>query len=162
LGEPDAPDAGMEMALFPKIQSPCPYLDRLSSIMDGETCRVCKREVFDLTDMSDGERVAFMKGCSGEVCVTYRFPVRPAVAAAALAVAAIVVPTAVAACDATSETVVVTGGIKDPANAQYIQVPDGKAVPNLPVVYEDGNNREDAGGTAQGYKATDRVARNTE
>jgi len=160
--KPDAPDAGMKMALFPKIQSPCPYLDRLSSIMDGETCRVCKRQVFDLTHMSDGERMAFMKGCSDQVCVTYRFPMRPAVAAAALAVVAIAVPTAAAACDATSETVVVTGGIKDPANAQYIQVPDSKAAPNLPVVYEDGNNRQDARDTVQGNKTTDRVARNSE
>ena len=150
------------MALFPKIQSPCPYKGKLSAIMDGDVCRLCKREVFDLTDMSDGERVAFMKGCSGQVCVTYRFPVRPAVAAAALAVAAIAVPTAAAACDATSETVVVTGGIKDPANAQYVQIPDSNAAPDLPVVYEDENNREDARDTVHGNRTTDRVARNTE
>jgi predicted Fe-S protein YdhL (DUF1289 family) len=161
LGEPDAPDAGMEMALFPKIQSPCPYLDRLSSIMDGETCRVCKREVFDLTDMSDGERVAFMKGCRGEVCVSYRISARSAIAAAALAVA-IGTPAAAIACDDVDFVVVSGGGIKDPANAQYVQVPDGKAAPNLPVVYEDGNNRQDAGDTVQGNKTTDRVARNTE
>jgi predicted Fe-S protein YdhL (DUF1289 family) len=127
------------MAIFPKIQSPCPYKGNLSAIMDGDVCRLCKRQVFDLTHMSDGERVAFMKGCSDQVCVTYRFPVRPAVAAAALAVAAIVVPTAVAACDATSETmVVVVGGIKDPANVKYVQAPVDRSVPELPVVYDDG------------------------
>lgn len=125
--------------MFPKIQSPCPYIDRLSSIMDGEMCRVCKREVFDLTDMSDGERVAFMKSCSGEVCVTYRFAVRPAIAAAAFAAAALALPTAAAACgdDTEIQTVIVTGGgIKDPANAQYVQAPVDTAAPALPVVYE--------------------------
>jgi predicted Fe-S protein YdhL (DUF1289 family) len=123
------------MAIFPKIQSPCPYIDRLASIMDGDSCRMCKRQVFDLTHMSDGERVAFMKGCSGEVCVTYKFPVRPALAAAALAVAAIAMPQAAAACDVT-EVVVTGGGIKDPANVQYVQTPVDTTIPELPVVYE--------------------------
>ena len=124
------------MAIFPKIQSPCPYVGELASIMDGESCRLCKRQVFDLTHMSDGERVAFMKGCGGkEVCVTYKFPIRPALAAAALAVAAIAVPQAAAACDAT-EVVVLSGGIKDPANVQYVQTPVDAAIPQLPVVYE--------------------------
>src|SRR5215471_12781011 len=123
------------MALFPKIQSPCPYLDRLSSIMDGDVCRVCKREVFDLTGMSDGERVAFMKGCAGEVCVSYKIPARWA--AAALAVAAVSTPVAATACGDITEVVVTAGGIKDPANASYVHVPDDKSAPNLPVVYED-------------------------
>lgn len=123
------------MAMFPKIQSPCPYIDRLASIMDGDTCRMCKRQVFDLTHMSDGERVAFMKSCSGEVCVTYKFPVRPAIAAAALAMAAIAIPQAAAACDDT-EVIVTGGGIKDPANVQYVQNAGDSAIPELPVVYD--------------------------
>jgi predicted Fe-S protein YdhL (DUF1289 family) len=128
------------MAIFPKIQSPCPYLGDLSAIMDGDMCRVCKRQVFDLTGMSDDQRVAFMKGCSGEVCVSYRLPVRPALVAAALAVAAIVAPTAAAACsDATDiETVETVGAIKDPANVQYVKDTSGVAAPVLPVVYEGG------------------------
>jgi predicted Fe-S protein YdhL (DUF1289 family) len=123
------------MAIFPKIQSPCPYIDQRASIMEGESCRMCKRQVFDLTHMSDGERVAFMKSCSGEVCVSYKFPVRPALAAAALAVAAIAMPTAAAACDPT-EVEVWMGGIKDPANVQYVQSPVASTIPELPVVYE--------------------------
>jgi predicted Fe-S protein YdhL (DUF1289 family) len=122
------------MALFPKIQSPCPYVDRLSSIVEGDTCRMCKRKVFDLTAMSDGERVAFLKNCSGEVCVSYRFPVR--VAAAALAAAAIAAPTAAAACDDTTVVVVTAGGIKDPASVQFVQNPGDATVPILPVVYD--------------------------
>lgn len=119
------------MALFPKIESRCPYKGDISSVMDGDVCRLCKREVFDLTAMSDGERVAFMKGCSGEVCVSYRMP---AIAAMALAAAAVALPTAAAAAD--QEIVIVTGGIHDPQNARYVQVPDGKPAPALPVVYE--------------------------
>jgi predicted Fe-S protein YdhL (DUF1289 family) len=120
------------MALFPKIQSPCPYKGNLSEILDGDVCRLCKRQVFDLNDMSDGERVAFMKSCTGEVCVSYRMPVFAAVVAAA----AIAAPLQAAACEATNETVVVTGGIKDPAHTLFVENASDKAIPVLPVVYE--------------------------
>jgi predicted Fe-S protein YdhL (DUF1289 family) len=126
------------MALFPKIQSPCPYKGRLSDIMDGEVCRLCKREVFDLTAMSDGERISFMKSCSSEVCVTYR--IRPAMLAAAVAAAAIVAPMAAAACDATDQEMVVVGGIKKPQQVTYVhtgEAPADHAIPALPVVYEN-------------------------
>jgi predicted Fe-S protein YdhL (DUF1289 family) len=124
------------MALFPKIQSPCPYKSQIASLMDGDMCRMCKRQVVDLTHMTDGERVAFMKGCAGEVCVSYRFPMRPMLAAAVVA-AAISAPVAAAACDATTEVVVSMGGIKDLANVQYVQNPGDGAIPELPVVYEN-------------------------
>jgi predicted Fe-S protein YdhL (DUF1289 family) len=124
------------MAIYPKIQSPCPYKGQLSEIMDGEVCRLCKRQVFDLTAMSDGERVAFMQGCTEEVCVSYRFPVRPALAAAVIAAASVVMPTAAAACADATETVIMMGGIKDPANVQYVKDTADGAVPVLPVVYE--------------------------
>jgi len=137
------------MAIYPRIQSPCPYNGQLSDILDDEVCRLCKRQVFDLTAMTDGERVAFMQGCTEEVCVTYRFPVRPALAAAVIAAASVVLPTAAAACqDATetSETVVV-GGIKDPANVQYVKDTSDSAVPVLPVVYESAPAPEDKSAT---------------
>ena len=125
------------MTLYPKIESPCPYKGNLSAIMDGDVCRLCKREVFDLTFMGDAERVAFMKGCAGEVCVTYRMPMRTALAAAALAAAVVVVPGVAAACsDATEVETVIVGGIKDPANVQYIKDTSDKNVPAVPVVYE--------------------------
>ena len=126
------------MALFPKIQSPCPYKGNLSNILDGDVCRLCKREVHDLTMMSDGERVSFMAGCKDEVCVSYR--VRPAIAAAAIAVATIVAPTAAAACDATETYEVIVGGIKKPAEVKFVQLGEtaaDRAIPLLPVVYED-------------------------
>ena len=125
------------MAIFPKIQSPCPYLGELSAIMDGDMCRACERQVFDLTGMSDDQRVAFMKGCSGEVCVSYRISKRTALAAA-MVFAAVAAPTAAAACsDAVEEEIVVTGGgITDPANVQYAKDTSSDAAPELPVVYE--------------------------
>ncbi|MDB5469531.1 MAG: hypothetical protein JWR84_1091 [Caulobacter sp.] len=82
------------MANFPKIDGPCPYLDRLAEIMDGDHCRMCQRTVTDLTDMSDKARTRFLASCSGEVCVTYRFPMRPAAAAAALAASLVALPVA--------------------------------------------------------------------
>ncbi|HEX4859835.1 MAG TPA: hypothetical protein VFV07_01275 [Rhizomicrobium sp.] len=125
------------MALYPRIDSPCPYKGDLSAIMDGDVCRLCKREVFDLTAMDDAQRVAFMTGCTGEVCVTYRMPMRTALAAAALAAAVVAVPTAAAACSDTTEVLVVMGGgIKDPANVQYVKDTSDRNVPQVPVVYE--------------------------
>jgi hypothetical protein len=134
-------DEEVAMALFPKIQSPCPYKGELSAIMEGDTCRLCKRQVFDLTNMDDAGRVAFMKGCTGQVCVTYRFPVRPVLAAAVM-VAAIAVPVAAAACEATDVETVIVGGIKDPANVSYVQNPGDEAIPQLPVVYEKAGEKQ--------------------
>lgn len=142
------------MAFFPKIQSPCPYKNQLSAVMDGDFCRMCKRNVVDLTDMTDGERRALLAGCSDEICVSYRW--RPAIAAAALAAAALptaaaaqdlgpAVPdaaaiaasaTEIAALDDVSMTIIV-GGIKDLANVQYVEDEADRAIPELPVVYVD-------------------------
>ncbi|MGA0601191.1 hypothetical protein ACO2Q3_10865 [Caulobacter sp. KR2-114] len=124
------------MAVFPKIQSPCPYKSQLAEVMQGDFCRMCKRQVVALDAMSDGERVAFLSACQDEVCVSYRLPVGIAVAAATAA-AALATPLAAAAQDATPATidVLVIGGIKDPANVKFIEHAD--AAPALPTVYED-------------------------
>lgn len=74
------------MSLFPKIARPCPYVDNLDAVMDGDFCRMCKRQVHDLTDMDRAAREAFLASCGGEVCVRYTVWVKPAMAAAALAV----------------------------------------------------------------------------
>ena len=126
------------MALFPKIQSPCPYKGNIADILDDEVCRLCKREVHDLTFMSDGERVAFMAGCEDEVCV--RYTVRPAIAAAALAAAAVLAPTVAAACDTTQVEEIIVGGVKRPADVQFVHYAEAasdRAIPALPVVYDD-------------------------
>jgi hypothetical protein len=64
------------MALFPKITSACPYKGKLSDILDDTKCQLCKREVHDLSDMSDHERAQFLSSCEeNEICVSYRLPV---------------------------------------------------------------------------------------
>lgn len=136
------------MARFPKIDSPCPYKSQLAAVLDGDFCRMCKRDVFDLSGWADGERLAFLSGCETEVCVRYTLPVRPVLAAAALAAAIVAVPahaqdtapTAVEAGMPDEELDwVVVGGIKDPKTAALVQVEDpaDAAVPELPVVYDD-------------------------
>lgn len=125
------------MALYPKIQSPCPYKGRIEDILDGEVCRLCRREVHDLTAMSDSERVAFMKSCTGEICV--RYSVRPAIAAAALA-ATLVTPTAAAACSTVQMEIVMVGGIKKPAEVQYVRLGEeahDRTMQQIPVVYDE-------------------------
>ncbi|MCW3846118.1 hypothetical protein OF829_02635 [Sphingomonas sp. LB-2] len=142
------------MALFPKIQSPCPYQANLAAIMDGDLCRMCKRQVTDLTAMDDAARIAFFENCETEVCVSYRVPVRSALGAAALAAAAVAaLPAAaqdappptqevtVAAAMAEpanldDEIIVMGGGIHDPRNVEFVETPEDAKLPELPVVYE--------------------------
>lgn len=140
------------MPLFPKIQSPCPYKGRLSEILDGDLCRLCKREVVDLTEMADRERMVFFADCSEQVCVSYRF--RPALAAASL-VALLGAPSAAAAQEAPApvpqamdfpaEEWIYVGGITDPANVQFVEASEDVSVPELPVTYEDKPDSEEAG-----------------
>jgi len=143
------------MAIFPKIQSPCPYKSELAQVMDGDFCRMCKRQVFDLSGWSDGERVTFLAGCGEEVCVSYRLPLRELLAAATLASLAAapaaaangevndsglsiqaMAEMALAAIEPPEEFVMV-GGIKDPARVEYVEHPSDTSAPELPVVYED-------------------------
>ncbi len=58
--------------MFPKISSPCP----LQSIQLPESgnfnCSACKREVHDLSLLSEETRMEFLQSCSGKVCVSYK------------------------------------------------------------------------------------------
>jgi hypothetical protein len=87
------------MTPFPKIQRVCPYLDRLDGVIDAGHCRMCRRDVHDLSAMDEPERAAFLAACGAETCVSYRLDVKPAVAAAMIAASAAVlaVPAAAAA-----------------------------------------------------------------
>jgi hypothetical protein len=78
------------MAPFPTIQRPCPYLDRLDTVIDAGFCRMCSREVHDLTAMDERERAGFLAACGGDACVSYRMNVKPALAAAMIAASAAV------------------------------------------------------------------------
>lgn len=134
------------MAIFPKVESPCPYKGKLSDIMDGDICRLCKREVVDINGFNDAERVAFLKACGNtEVCITYKFPVRAA-AAALLAAAAMSVPMAAAAQDMELEDeMIIVGGITDPSNAVFVSDKEDESVPELQVVYDDAQNASQTG-----------------
>lgn len=95
------------MATFPKIASPCPYKGALSDILDQDAvCGLCHRQVHDLSAMSERQRLAFLKSCSGETCVTYRLPAAAALAAMAMAVAT---PLAAQEAKADVETLVIEG-----------------------------------------------------
>ena len=118
------------MARFPKIQSPCPYKGDISDILENDVCRLCKREVFDLTAMSDVEQERFFANCGGEVCVSYSVPLRAAVAASLL-VAAGTGTAAFAGENPEQEqtvheqvdvVVVTAGGIRHPENITYIDL----------------------------------------
>jgi hypothetical protein len=126
------------MTLCPRIESPCPHADRLSEIIDGGLCRICDREVHDLTAMDDAARWAFLAARQGEVCISYKAPLRIALAAMA-ASAALATPLAAAACDPTETvaSVVVVGAIKDPAHTRMVQDAQDAKIPALPVVYDD-------------------------
>ena len=140
------------MARFPRIDSPCPYKSDRGAIFDGDFCRMCKRNVIDLTAWSDDERVAFLAGCETEVCVSYRLPMRPALVAAALAASVAALPAAAQDAPAVAETPGVQviygdvpvdddteiwmGGIKDPRNAVFVEDSADAALPEMPVVYE--------------------------
>ena len=85
------------MSLLPLIQRPCPYLDRLESVMDGDHCLMCRRDVHDLTAMSDTERTDFLAACGGNACIRYTFTAKPALAAALIAASVAVAALPVAA-----------------------------------------------------------------
>lgn len=123
------------MSVFPKVQNPCPYRSRLASVIEGDTCRMCKRQVHDLAAMTDSQRLAFLSGCREEVCVSYRLRLRPAVAAAALAAAA--VTSAVPAAAQEEEDVLIVGGIADPRKVELVEDTADGNLPDMPVVYED-------------------------
>ena len=78
------------MIPFPRIQGPCPHIDRLDTIIVAGFCRACRREVHDLTAMDARQRTDFLEACGGDACVTYTMSVQPALAAALIAASAAV------------------------------------------------------------------------
>ena len=97
------------MQFFPKVDSPCPYKGALSDILDGDICRLCKREVHDLSGMAEDAKRALFDGCADDICVTFRIDMRPALAAIAVG-AGVMVPTALAAQDDPQAVALVSEG----------------------------------------------------
>jgi hypothetical protein len=114
------------MPLFPKISSPCPYKSDLAAVMDGDHCRMCARQVFDLTAMTDGERLTFLASCTDEVCVSYSIPLRRA-AQAAMVAAAIAAPGAAVARPAPPAPpppmAMIAGGLPPAPQVQMVPMP---------------------------------------
>jgi hypothetical protein len=148
------------MAKVPVIESPCPIAGKALPAGDTEHCTLCDRSVHNLDRLNAGERVAFMKSCSGKVCVAYtvRIPAgglrKRAFAAAALTAAALTAwpaaaqdqlvvgqssmadPNELPACDEGFDVVVV-GGVSKGDEAQWAD--DGKDAPaELPTMEDDG------------------------
>lgn len=132
------------MSKFPVITGPCPYKAQLAELMDGSMCRMCQREVHDLTAMNESHRRAFLAACESSVCVSYKVPARAALAALAMGAATLAALPAAAqdAATATEQAVpeedyeIFVGAVKDPAKAKWTKTPRQTA-PKLPVVYED-------------------------
>jgi hypothetical protein len=103
---------------------------------------MCHRQVFDLNSMDDAQRLGFLASCSGEVCISYKAPLRIALAAMA-ASAAMAVPLAAAAGDVTQLEIVV-GGMKDPAHTELVRdtAPEDANTPVAPVIYESAFTRQ--------------------
>ncbi len=133
------------MSLFPVIQSPCPYKGNLSDIMDGSLCRLCKREVVDISAMDDAARVALIADCPDELCVSYKVAARSALAAMAMGAAMASLP--VAAQDVATppadtaiyeeDMVIIVGGLRAPKKTEWVKEDGKRAAPDLPVVYDD-------------------------
>lgn len=135
------------MAIFPKIQSPCPYRSQISTLMEGDMCRMCSRQVVDLTLMTDGERRAVIEGCAEEVCVSYRLPAAAVAAIAAFAAAAAPLPAAAQDVPEPELIEIIVGGIKDKSKVEYVEDAADQAIPELPVI-EDEQPRADANAVA--------------
>ncbi len=143
------------MGLFPKVESPCPYVDRLDEILADDFCAMCERNVFDLTHMSTEDRQIFLSNCSGEVCVRYNFPVRKLAASAALTLATL--PGLAAAQDApeqaadnedlycySDEFIVVAGGIREPGEALWIDTEAEQHLSDIPETQDQVDNTDEA------------------
>ena len=132
------------MTPFPPIQRPCPYLDRLDAVIDAGFCRMCRRDVHDLTAMDGRERADFLAACGGDACVSYTMNVKPALAAALIAASAAVlaVPDAALAeahrhrqrpVQARNVPILVAGGITAPSiDPTRDPVPPKPTEPRLP------------------------------
>ena len=107
------------MPRFPKIESPCPYKGNLNDILEGDVCRLCQRSVTDLSAMSEANREAFYRNCSGDVCVSYRVSPKSALLAAMVAAGAggVLISPAIA-----QDSGVVLSGTPEPTNWDTIIV----------------------------------------
>jgi hypothetical protein len=146
------------MARVPVIESPCPIAGKQLPSGASEHCSRCDRSVHNLDLMSERQRVEFMSGCSGKVCVAYtvRIPrggLRKRAARAAVLAAAAFASLPVAAQDsgiegqsgmpdpnglpACDEPEIWVGGITQGDQAEWVD-DEKDAPPELPTIADDG------------------------
>lgn len=131
------------MAVFPKIQSPCPYKGDLADIVEGDVCKLCQHKVHDITDMSDAERIDLVSNAKTELCVSYKVGARSVLAAMAAGAAVTSMP--LAAQDSASAgaelrgstQVIIVGGMRKPTKTEWVKDEEPSKLAELPVVYED-------------------------
>lgn len=148
------------MARFPVIESPCPIAGKSLPAGATEHCSQCDRSVHNLNLMNEGERIAFMKSCSGKVCVAYTFRIpassfrKRALTAAALTAMALTAlpaaaqdspvvgqspvgdPNGLPHCDEYIDVMEI-GGVTKGDEATWVE--DGKdAPPDMPTIEDDG------------------------
>lgn len=142
------------MGLYPTIQSPCPYKGQLTDIVDGSICRLCHREVHDLSSLREVERIALIEDCRDEICVTYKVPARSMLAALALGVTATAAPgltqTQASHPESTSQQaveptapdsseeylIIMVGGLRKPQQARWLSDRPASKGRELPVIHE--------------------------
>ncbi len=143
------------MALFPKIDMACPYKDTLDTFMKDEFCAKCEKTVLDLTHLTDETRQQRLSACSGEVCVTYRIPVKRLVASAAIALMGL--PVLAAAQDApeqavsddelyyfSDEDVIIVGAVRDTNEVLWIDIEAEQYMTHIPETEDLVDNKKDA------------------
>lgn len=62
------------MSRVPVITSPCPLRWNSAPQPGTDFCGRCERRVHNLDLMAESQRVEFLAGCSGKVCVSYSVP----------------------------------------------------------------------------------------
>jgi hypothetical protein len=134
------------MARVPKITSPCPLRWAGSPQPGMDFCGHCERRVHNLDLMSAPERAEFLRGCSGNVCVSYtvkraaRLPVALglglAVVAGSTSAAEVVTTPDSPYCDLAGYVDVMVGGTEAGEKLQWVDDAEAKLPdkPDLPDI----------------------------
>lgn len=140
------------MTRVPVITSPCPLRWTSAPQAGKDFCGHCQRRVHNLDGLSDAERVAFLSGCSGKVCVFYTVRRPKAVATTlglGLAAAGVIAAGAAPAeewrtenpiageyCDPMITEVVITGGTEAGMKLEWVDEAEAQApsAPDLPEI----------------------------
>ncbi len=139
------------MSYYPEIERPCPNMERLDEIMDGDLCKACNHIVVDLTALSDADRRVFVAGLNGgAACISYKRPRKAALVAAAMAAAVAALPAAAQEASAAPDTAsyqpaddaiemdIFVGGIglRNDGKAGGGEQTEDASIPDIGVVYE--------------------------